>query len=225
MTIQLPLGPRSGTSTAAGTGVSVNLSASASGFLPKLQSDVLRAAAAAVAAADPGGGLEKAKLARDDLSKVVKPVPDRAEVQKVLVAIEAELEHPSGAKPDDVAAAAAAAAGANPRLVAAALTVVSTDTGARDNTLSWVAGLDGALLGRAALAASRQQSLDFIPDQLTRLEQVENTIGSLTTDVGSLKTDTGSLKTHVAGLTTQVGQIDKRVVVLEGNPSYKQGKP
>jgi len=191
--------------------VSVSVSAGVSGSLPKPQSDVLRAAAAAVAVADPGGGLEKAKLAREDLSKVVKSVPNPTEVQKGLVAIEAERENPSQANPTDVVASTAAAAGANPRFVAAALAVVETDTAARDNTLNWVAGLDGPLLERAALAATRQKFLAFIPDQLTRLQHVEHTVGSL--------------NSQFAGLNTQVGQIDKRVATLEGGPPYKPGKP
>ena len=209
MTIQIPLGPRP--AAASTTAVSVNLSASVGGALTKLQSEDLRAAAAAVAIADPGGGLATAKQARDDLSQIVKPGPTASEVQKVLGAIQAERETPSGATPPAAVTTVAVAAGANPRFVAAALAVAQTDATALSNTLLWVGSLDAGLLERASLAATRVNSLSFIPDQLTRLQQVENTVGTLNTAVGTLN--------------TQVGQIDTRVKTLEGKAASKEGKP
>jgi hypothetical protein len=186
MTIQIPLGPRP--AAASSTAVSVNLSASVGGALTKLQSEDLRAAAAAVAMADPGGGLATAKQARDDLSKIVKPGFTASEVQKVLNAVQAERETPSGATPPAAVTAVAAAAGANPRFAAAALAVVQTDTAALSNALLWVASLDAGVLDRASLAATRITALSIIPDQLTRLQQVENSVGTLNTKVDKIDT-------------------------------------
>ena len=196
MSITIPLG----VAAPGGTAVSAPALSFATGSSKQV---VVRAVAAAVALKDPGTCLDKTKLAKDSPGQVINPaLVDATQLRKILSAIDTARENPSDAKPSADIQAASRAAGADPRLAAAAFTVVNTDAVALTNGINWVAALDPTLLEKTARAAASETLLEQIPDQLTRLSRLEERVDGLELRVTALETAAGGSGTGGGGTGT-----------------------
>lgn len=194
--------------------------------------DVLRAVAAAAAAAEPGRAKQFAKEATDEPGKAHDEY-DENEARPVLLAVVVSRDSRSTDAPKEVALAVARRVGANPPLVAAAAKALTTD--ARITAaLWWVATLDKELLARAGQAATRA-SLLKLPSPDSALDSVKEELADVRTaldkkiegdalkaameDVAarlSRKIDADAMEELKTDLNARIDGIGERVTKLEG---------
>jgi hypothetical protein len=178
---------------------------------------VLRAIAAACSLSKTASALGLAELAKEEPEKVVEPNIDEEKLRSLVEPVSRLLDDRSGAPgPDQSHRFVAAAIGADAVLVAKAHEIAENDPSACDQGLLWVAQINAGLLDPAARAAAMVKGFTMIPDQLSRLEELDSKVQTIEGEVQTIEGEVQTIYAQVQTIESTAQTIEGQVQTIEG---------